>query len=146
MSRRCGGLPSIRSPWRLIESSVSSSKPAMHRNVVVLPQPLGPSNEKNSPSCTSNQIGPTLTCGEYRLVRPHTSSSTLAGTRCPSPSRFAGPSFSPLAGRGLGSGATADRGDAWIIRTRVRTLRAEHFLVPAVEVLRFVRVHLIIVD
>jgi len=51
----------------------------MHRNVVVLPQPLGPSNEKNSPFCTSNDIGPTLTCGEYRLVSPHTSSSMPGG-------------------------------------------------------------------
>jgi hypothetical protein len=51
----------------------------MHRNVVVLPQPLGPSNEKNSPCRTSNDIGPTLTCVEYRLVSPRTSSSMLEG-------------------------------------------------------------------
>jgi hypothetical protein len=55
----------------------------MQRNVVVLPQPLGPNNEKNSPSRTSNEIGPTLTCGEYRFVRLRTSSSTPAGIRRP---------------------------------------------------------------
>jgi hypothetical protein len=51
----------------------------MHRNVVVLPQPLGPSNEKNSPCFTWNDIGPTLTCGEYRFVSSHTSSSMPGG-------------------------------------------------------------------
>ena len=33
----------------------------MQRRVVVLPQPLGPSSEKNSPSITSNDRGPTVT-------------------------------------------------------------------------------------
>jgi len=59
--------------------AVSASNPAMQRKVVVLPQPLGPSSEKNSPSCTSKDIGPTLTCGEYRLVSAWTSSSMLGG-------------------------------------------------------------------
>src|SRR5262249_34290160 len=49
----------------------------MQRSVVVLPQPLGPSNEKNSPSITCNDRGPTVTCGEKRLVSPLTSSLTL---------------------------------------------------------------------
>src|SRR5262249_20764235 len=50
----------------------------MQRSVVVLPQPLGPRSEKNSPSITSNDSGPTTTRGENRLVSPLTSSSTLA--------------------------------------------------------------------
>ena len=65
------------------------SNPAMQRKVVVLPQPLGPSSEKNSPSCTSNDIGPTLTCGEYRFVSSHTSSSTASGIINPAVPAFA---------------------------------------------------------
>ncbi len=37
-------------PPSRIEPAVGRSKPATIRSVVVLPQPLGPSNEKNSPS------------------------------------------------------------------------------------------------
>src|SRR5262245_47597455 len=59
-----------------MEPSDSDSNPAMQRSVVVLPQPLGPSSEKNSPSITSNDNGPTVTCGEYRFVSPRTSSWT----------------------------------------------------------------------
>src|SRR6266480_3577493 len=47
----------------------------MQRNVVVLPQPEGPRREKNSPERTSNEIGPTVTSGEYRRISPLTSSS-----------------------------------------------------------------------
>jgi hypothetical protein len=36
----------------------------MQRRLVVLPQPLGPSSEKNSPSCTAKEIGPIVTWGE----------------------------------------------------------------------------------
>ena len=42
--------------------SVSVSKPAMQRKVVVLPQPLGPSSETNSPAATLNDSGPTTDC------------------------------------------------------------------------------------
>src|SRR5262245_11698605 len=49
----------------------------MQRRVVVLPHPLGPSSEKNSPSITSNDSGPMVTWGEYRLTSPATSSWTL---------------------------------------------------------------------
>jgi hypothetical protein len=36
-------------PWMAIVPEVGFSKPATIRNVVVLPQPLGPRNETNSP-------------------------------------------------------------------------------------------------
>src|SRR5262245_17150003 len=49
----------------------------MQRRVVVLPQPLGPSSEKNSPSITSKDSGPTVTSRENRLVSPWTASRTL---------------------------------------------------------------------
>ena len=39
--------------------SVGVSNPAMQRKVVVLPQPLGPSSETNSPAATLNESGPT---------------------------------------------------------------------------------------
>ena len=37
-------------PCRRMRPSSGTSKPAIIRSVVVLPQPLGPSSEKNSPS------------------------------------------------------------------------------------------------
>ena len=37
-------------PWSMIRPSSGTSKPAIMRSVVVLPHPLGPSIEKNSPS------------------------------------------------------------------------------------------------
>src|SRR6185295_16806423 len=63
----------------LIAPASRLSKPAMQRRVVVLPQPDGPSSEKNSPAFTSNEIGPTLTSAEYRRTSPLTSSSTVSG-------------------------------------------------------------------
>ena len=41
------------SPWSRIRPAVGSSNPAIIRSVVVLPEPDGPSIEKNSPSRTS---------------------------------------------------------------------------------------------
>ena len=49
-SRLFGGTPSTSSPCRTTCRAVGSSKPAIIRMVVVLPQPDGPSSEKNSPS------------------------------------------------------------------------------------------------
>src|SRR5262249_42731314 len=72
-----GGRSSSRWPSREIEPSESVSNPAMQRSVVVLPQPLGPRSEKNSPSITSNDSGPTTTRGENPLMSPRTSSPTL---------------------------------------------------------------------
>jgi len=58
------GLIAPRSPRSRIDPSSKVSNPAMQRRVVVLPQPEGPKREKNSPACTSNEIGPTVTSGE----------------------------------------------------------------------------------
>src|SRR5262245_13467438 len=60
-----------------MDPSVGVSNPPMQRKVVVLPQPLGPRSEKNSPSRTSNERGPTVTWGENRLVSPRTSRRPL---------------------------------------------------------------------
>src|SRR3954463_8746717 len=49
-SRLFGGTPTTFLPCRKTSPSVGSSKPAIMRIGVVLPQPGGPSSEKNSPS------------------------------------------------------------------------------------------------
>src|SRR5215470_16069977 len=61
MLRRCGGSISTRLSPKLIWPASSSTKPAMSRNRVVLPQPEGPSSVKNSPSSTLSVISPTAT-------------------------------------------------------------------------------------
>ena len=50
VGRRLAGMPSIGWPSTEIEPLVGLSKPAIMRSSVVLPQPDGPSSEKNSPS------------------------------------------------------------------------------------------------
>ena len=51
MSRLCTGMSVTSSPPTKMRPSSGSSKPAIMRNVVVLPQPEGPSSAKNSPGC-----------------------------------------------------------------------------------------------
>ena len=48
--RLCGGSMSIRCPRSVIVPSVGTTKPPIRFSVVVLPQPEGPSRQKNSPS------------------------------------------------------------------------------------------------
>src|SRR5689334_23179962 len=52
MSRACTGTCVMSSPPTRMRPASGSSKPAIMRNVVVLPQPDGPSSAKNSPGCT----------------------------------------------------------------------------------------------
>ena len=47
--RLCGGVRVIGTPFRLISPAVGDSNPASIINVVVLPEPEGPSSDKNSP-------------------------------------------------------------------------------------------------
>src|SRR4029453_19449106 len=47
----------------------SGSRPAMQRKVVVLPQPLGPRSEKNSPSRISRSSMWRTTCEPYDFCR-----------------------------------------------------------------------------
>ena len=47
--RLAGGTQVTSSPCSRMRPLVGSSKPPIIRSVVVLPQPLGPSIEKNSP-------------------------------------------------------------------------------------------------
>ena len=48
--RLCGGTRETSTPSSRIAPSVGVSNPAIIRRVVVLPQPEGPSIEKNSPA------------------------------------------------------------------------------------------------
>ena len=56
-----GGRPATSSPSIRISPSLGCSKPAIIRSVVVLPQPLGPSRVKNSPSRDSRLRSSTAT-------------------------------------------------------------------------------------
>src|SRR5436190_4226224 len=55
MFRWYGGRLLTSSPPISIDPNVGRSKPAMRRSSVVLPQPLGPTNEMNSPLSTSRE-------------------------------------------------------------------------------------------
>ncbi len=62
------GDDTTRSPIA-ISPSVTSSRPAMQRSVVVLPQPLGPSSTMNSPSAISRLMPFTAGTLPYFLTR-----------------------------------------------------------------------------
>src|SRR5215210_233291 len=51
----------------MIRPAVGASNPAIIRRVVVLPEPDGPSIEKNSPSATSRSMPPTATTSPNRF-------------------------------------------------------------------------------
>src|ERR1051325_11579678 len=55
-------------PWSTILPSSGRSNPATIRSVVVLPQPLGPSSEKNSPSAISRETSSTAPTPPKRFV------------------------------------------------------------------------------
>ena len=63
--------PSIR-----IAPAVGISKPAIIRSVVVLPQPLGPRNETNSPCSTARSKSSTATVLAERFLTPRRSRGT----------------------------------------------------------------------
>ena len=80
------------SPWSRIRPSVGSSKPAIIRSVVVLPEPDGPSIEKNSPSRTSRSMP---VDGDQRRRRSRLDRRARAGRTSSLPKTLA----SPRAGR-----------------------------------------------
>src|SRR4051812_41563971 len=67
--RFAGGTYVTSWPRRRMRPEVGSSKPAIMRSVVVLPQPLGPSREKNSPAPISRSIALTAVVLPKILVR-----------------------------------------------------------------------------
>src|SRR5437588_10526304 len=66
--RRFAGTSVTSFPFRTMRPASGSSKPATIRSVVVLPQPLGPSREKNSPGSISTEMSSTATVWSNRLV------------------------------------------------------------------------------
>ena len=59
--RLCGGTRETSAPSSRMAPSVGVSKPAIIRSVVVLPQPDGPSSEKNSPEAMEKSASVTAT-------------------------------------------------------------------------------------
>src|SRR5437879_3858591 len=68
--RRFAGTEVTSRPCRTIRPSSGASKPAIIRSVVVLPQPLGPSSEKNSPSAIGKLTSSTAPTPPKRLLTP----------------------------------------------------------------------------
>src|SRR3954453_12955721 len=63
-------------PWSTTRPASGVSKPAIIRSVVVLPQPLGPSREKNSPSSISNVTSFTAGAVPKLLLTPASAIAT----------------------------------------------------------------------
>src|SRR6516225_4411786 len=100
-------MPTTSLPSINILPLVGSSKPAIIRRVVVLPEPDGPSIEKNSPSYTSRSTPATATTGNVPLE------STTFATRRPwssSPKRLTTPSRRTATVRDPISGTGGDAG------------------------------------
>src|SRR5262245_19348414 len=68
--RRFAGTFVTSVPWRTMRPASGSSKPATMRRVVVLPHPLGPSSEKNSPSSISSDTSSTAGSAPKSLLTP----------------------------------------------------------------------------
>ena len=77
-SRLCGGVLVTSSPPTSTVPEVGSLKPAIIRSVVVLPQPEGPSREKNSPAATSRSMPSTTRVPPNSLVRPRSDTAEVA--------------------------------------------------------------------
>src|SRR6478752_752453 len=78
MSRCDARFQVTSSPPRKILPSVGSSRPAIMRSVVVLPQPEGPSRQKNSPSFTVKVESFTATKSAKALCRFSTRISAIS--------------------------------------------------------------------
>src|ERR1035437_8004865 len=65
----CAGEEINLSPTR-ISPALGSTKPAISRSVVVLPQPDGPSRQTRWPCSICSDISSTTAALPYRLVRP----------------------------------------------------------------------------
>ncbi len=75
-ARLCGGTRSTRSPRMWISPELGATKPPITFRVVVLPQPEGPSRQKNSPSWMSRSTGSSAMALPYRLDTPRSAMAT----------------------------------------------------------------------
>ena len=66
--RLCGGVADMSTPSSRISPASGRSKPAIMRSVVVLPQPDGPTIEKNSPPGMSSEMSSTAATSPKRFV------------------------------------------------------------------------------
>jgi hypothetical protein len=73
--RLAGGTCVTSPPWSKMRPSSGASKPAIIRRVVVLPHPLGPSIEKNSPPGIVIETSLTAVTSSKRFV---TRSTTIS--------------------------------------------------------------------
>src|SRR4030095_13145133 len=78
MSRCDARLKVTSSPPNRMRPDVGNSRPAIIRNVVVLPQPEGPSRQKKSPSGTVNVESRTAVNAANDLCRPSTRISAIS--------------------------------------------------------------------
>ena len=69
----------MSAPSIAIDPSVGASKPPIMRSSVVLPQPEGPSSEKNSPRRMSSETRSTAAVSPKRLVTPRMATLTSEG-------------------------------------------------------------------
>src|SRR5262245_27686598 len=68
MSRLCTGRSVMSRPATWMRPESGNSKPAIMRNDVVLPQPEGPSREKNSPAAMSSVTPSTATIRPSKVL------------------------------------------------------------------------------
>ena len=87
--RRLGSTEVTSFPCSTIRPSSGTSKPAIIRRVVVLPQPLGPSSEKNSPSPMARFTSRTALALPKRLLTPSSAIATLPSSGMNAESRRA---------------------------------------------------------
>src|SRR6478672_9472294 len=86
--RLSGGAVVTSTPRSSTRPPDGSSKPPIMRRVVVLPQPDGPSSEKNSPARISRSIPSTARTSPNRLVSP---TRRISGTADPLMTADVGP-------------------------------------------------------
>ncbi len=83
MLRWLGGLCVMSSPSMVMVPAVGSSKPAIMRRVVVLPQPLGPRKETNSPGSTDRLKSSTAVVAPKVLAMWERDKKDIVKTRAP---------------------------------------------------------------
>ena len=84
--RRWGGTAVTSLPKSLTVPSVGSSRPAIMRTVVVLPDPLGPIMEKNSPWRTEKEIESNATVSPNKRDTSSNSTTESGASDCCTPS------------------------------------------------------------
>src|SRR5882757_4173248 len=85
MLRRCTGMWVTREPPISTSPSVGSTRPVIMRNVVVLPQPLGPSSATNSPAPMRSVTPSTAVLVPNTFVKPEMARSVALSATASAP-------------------------------------------------------------